>query len=62
MIRTTITLFIIFLIVLPLPPSTMIGMAVVAHPKTNRHLCPVLLSPILRLQRAVGQAIRNLRK
>jgi hypothetical protein len=37
-IKLIFTAFVIALIVLPIPPSTIIGLAIIANPKTNKHL------------------------
>jgi len=45
------TAFVVILIVLPIPPSTMIGLALVAHPRTNRYLEPRTIAAV---QMAMG--------
>jgi len=37
------TFVVVLLIVLPLPPSTIIGLAIVANPRTNRYLDPTTI-------------------
>ena len=38
------TKFVIALIVLPIPPSTIVGIAIIANPKTNQFLEPNMMS------------------
>ena len=37
-LKLLFTKFVIVLIVLPIPPSTIIGLAIIANPKTNQYL------------------------
>ena len=37
-LRILFTVFVVALVILPLPPSTFIGLAIIGHPKTNKHL------------------------
>ena len=37
-IRIIFTIFVVGLIVLPIPPSTIIGVAIMSHPQTKKHM------------------------
>jgi len=39
-VKITFTTFVVALIVLPLPPSTIIGLIIANHPKTNKYMVP----------------------
>lgn len=39
-IKISFTTFVVLLIVLPLPPSTIIGLIIANHPKTNKFMIP----------------------
>lgn len=46
LIKIPFTAFIVAMIVLPLPPSTIIGLALASHPKTNRYMDPFTLKAL----------------
>lgn len=38
LVKILLTKIVVILIVLPIPPSTVIGLAIIANPKTNKYL------------------------
>ena len=61
-IKPTFTAFVVILIVLPLPPSTIIGLAIVAHPKTNKHLDHRITLPVISGVKRAKRKILSLYK
>lgn len=58
--RMAFTLFVAALIVLPLPPSTLVGMALVSFPPTAKHMDPRIIGPVQRgMQRAKAAVFRR---
>lgn len=58
MIEVTFTTFIVFMIFLPLPPSTIIGVALASNPKTGKYMNKTVYRYTNKTTGMIGLAIK----
>jgi len=58
LLKPVFTVVVITLVVAPIPPSTIIGMAIIANPKTNKHLDPRALAAMFAAINALKASAR----
>lgn len=58
-LQNFLTLVVIVFILAPIPPSTIIGMAIVSHPRTNRYMNPQMIAPVLWLTSTIKGLVRS---
>jgi hypothetical protein len=55
-VRITFTIFVVAMILLPLPPSTIIGVALATHPKTGKYMDQRAYRAVQSVMRAIKMA------
>lgn len=57
MLEIAFTTFVVALILFPIPPSTIIGVALASHPKTGRYMNQTAYKAVRVVMRGVGSTV-----